>query len=130
MVKPLQDFLLRNQWADNPETLYVAVLIIIVCSNLRMLRQGHIGNLGFSRKKRKQWIFQKLLQPVAWILVYWRIEDTTEMVFRRKKRRFGGRKQNKLSTKRKTTEGLYTKKIVLSISFVSNNKQPTNIYLF
>ena len=25
----------------------------------------------------------------------WRIEDPTEMVFRRKKRRFGGRKQKK-----------------------------------
>ena len=31
------------------------------------------------------------ISPIA----LWRIEDTTEMVFRRKKRRFSGRKQSK-----------------------------------
>ena len=29
------------------------------------------------------------------LLPLWQIEDTREMIFRRKKRRFGGRKQNK-----------------------------------
>ena len=35
-----------------------------------ILRQGQIWKLKFFyRKKRKQWIFQKLLQPVTWKLV-------------------------------------------------------------
>ena len=44
-----------------------------------------------SLKHSMNFVEKNILIPVT----LWRIEDTTEMVVRRKKRRFGGRKQNK-----------------------------------
>ena len=72
MVKTLKNLLLWNRRADFHETRNRGLLPIIVCSNdgwsdLDLFYgKAKFGKLGLSiGKNGKQWIYQKLLQPVA-----------------------------------------------------------------